>query len=71
MAMDRAVFRPLRTQSPAVMLVATFAVAFQALINIAVTTRPDSIVFMDISLNLDSVELLRETVAVRHGAALR
>jgi branched-chain amino acid transport system permease protein len=28
MAMDRAVFRPLRTQSPAVMLVATFAVAF-------------------------------------------
>jgi len=27
-AMDRAVFRPLRTQSPAVMLVATFAVAF-------------------------------------------
>ena len=28
MLMDRAVFRPLRTQSPAVMLVATFAVAF-------------------------------------------
>jgi len=28
MAMDRFVFRPLRTQSPAVMLVATFAVAF-------------------------------------------
>ena len=28
LAMDRAVFRPLRTQSPAVMLVATFAVAF-------------------------------------------
>jgi branched-chain amino acid transport system permease protein len=28
MAMDRVVFRPLRTQSPAVMLVATFAVAF-------------------------------------------
>src|SRR3954453_5618696 len=27
-AMDRLVFRPLRTQSPAVMLVATFAVAF-------------------------------------------
>lgn len=27
-AMDRVVFRPLRTQSPAVMLVATFAVAF-------------------------------------------
>jgi branched-chain amino acid transport system permease protein len=27
-AMERAVFRPLRTQSPAVMLVATFAVAF-------------------------------------------
>ena len=27
-AMDRAVFRPLRTQSPAVMLVTTFAVAF-------------------------------------------
>src|SRR6266487_2906263 len=26
--MDRLVFRPLRTQSPAVMLVATFAVAF-------------------------------------------
>lgn len=28
MAMERVVFRPLRTQSPAVMLVATFAVAF-------------------------------------------
>ena len=28
LAMDRAVFRPLRTQSPAVMLVTTFAVAF-------------------------------------------
>ena len=28
MAMDRLVFRPLRTQTPAVMLVATFAVAF-------------------------------------------
>ncbi len=28
LAMDRLVFRPLRTQSPAVMLVATFAVAF-------------------------------------------
>jgi branched-chain amino acid transport system permease protein len=28
MAMDRVVFRPLRTQSPATMLVATFAVAF-------------------------------------------
>ena len=28
LVMDRAVFRPLRTQSPAVMLVATFAVAF-------------------------------------------
>ena len=28
MAMERLVFRPLRTQSPAVMLVATFAVAF-------------------------------------------
>lgn len=28
MTMDRVVFRPLRTQSPAVMLVATFAVAF-------------------------------------------
>ena len=28
LAMDRVVFRPLRTQSPAVMLVATFAVAF-------------------------------------------
>lgn len=28
LAMDRAVFRPLRTQSPAVMLVATFSVAF-------------------------------------------
>ena len=28
LAMERAVFRPLRTQSPAVMLVATFAVAF-------------------------------------------
>src|ERR687891_1594802 len=28
MAMERAVFRPLRTQSPAVMLVTTFAVAF-------------------------------------------
>ena len=28
LAMDRAVFRPLRTQSPAVMLVATFAIAF-------------------------------------------
>ena len=26
--MERAVFRPLRTQSPAVMLVTTFAVAF-------------------------------------------
>ena len=26
--MDRLVFRPLRTQSPAVMLVATFAVAY-------------------------------------------
>ena len=34
-AMDRLVFRPLRTQSPAVMLVATFAVAF-LLQNIAV-----------------------------------
>jgi branched-chain amino acid transport system permease protein len=28
LAMERAVFRPLRTQSPAVMLIATFAVAF-------------------------------------------
>jgi branched-chain amino acid transport system permease protein len=28
LAMDRAVFRPLRTQSPAVMLVTTFAIAF-------------------------------------------
>ena len=28
LAMDRLVFRPLRTQSPAVMLVATFAIAF-------------------------------------------
>jgi branched-chain amino acid transport system permease protein len=28
LAMDRVVFRPLRTQSPAVMLVATFAIAF-------------------------------------------
>ena len=28
LAMERAVFRPLRTQSPAVMLVTTFAVAF-------------------------------------------
>ena len=28
LAMERAVFRPLRTQSPAVMLVTTFAIAF-------------------------------------------
>ena len=28
LAMERVVFRPLRTQSPAVMLIATFAVAF-------------------------------------------
>jgi len=44
LAMERAVFRPLRTQSPAVMLVTTFAVAF-VLQNIAllIDVRDDTI----------------------------
>jgi branched-chain amino acid transport system permease protein len=44
LAMERAVFRPLRTQSPAVMLVTTFAVAFMLQsIALLVDTRDDTI----------------------------
>jgi branched-chain amino acid transport system permease protein len=44
LAMDRAVFRPLRTQSPAVMLVTTFAVAFMLQsIALIVDVRDDTI----------------------------
>jgi branched-chain amino acid transport system permease protein len=44
MAMERAVFRPLRTQSPAVMLVTTFAIAFLLQsIALLIDTRDDTI----------------------------
>ena len=44
MAMERAVFRPLRTQSPAVMLVTTFAVAFLLQsVALLIDTRDDTI----------------------------
>ena len=44
MLMDRAVFRPLRTQSPAVMLVATFAIAFMLqAIALLIDIRDDTI----------------------------
>jgi branched-chain amino acid transport system permease protein len=43
-AMERAVFRPLRTQSPAVMLVTTFAVAFLLQsVALLIDTRDDTI----------------------------
>ncbi len=65
--MDRLVFRPLRTQSPAVMLVATFAVAF-LLQNIALLwfgsfgKIASSLAFLNRPVTIAGVEIRKITI---------
>ena len=67
MAMDRAVFRPLRTQSPAVMLVATFAVAFLlqsvALLAFGPLGKPaSSLGYLNRPVTIGSVDIRKITI---------
>ena len=65
--MERAVFRPLRTQSPAVMLVATFAVAFLlqsiALLSFGALGKPSSSLgFLNRAVTVGGVDIRKITI---------
>ena len=67
LAMDRVVFRPLRTQSPAVMLVATFAVAFLlqsiALLAFGPLGKPaSSLGYLNRPVTIGSVDIRKITI---------
>jgi branched-chain amino acid transport system permease protein len=73
--MDRLVFRPLRTQSPAVMLVATFAVAFllQNIAQLAFGTfgKPaGALAFLDAPWDIGGVEIKKISIIAFATAAL-
>ena len=75
LAMDRAVFRPLRTQSPAVMLVATFAVAFLlqsiALLAFGSLGKPaSSLGYLNRPVTIGSVDIRKITIVAIVVAAV-
>jgi branched-chain amino acid transport system permease protein len=78
LAMERAVFRPLRTQSPAVMLVTTFAIAFllqsiALLIDVADDTIGEtavSIAPLNRAITIGGVEVRKVTIVAVLVAAL-
>ena len=75
MAMERAVFRPLRTQSPAVMLVATFAVAFLlqsiALLAFGPLGKPaSSLGYLNRPVTIGSVDIRKITIVAIVVAAV-
>ena len=75
LAMDRAVFRPLRTQSPAVMLVATFAVAFLlqsiALLAFGPLGKPaSSLGYLNRPVTIGSVDIRKITIVAIVVAAV-
>ena len=75
MAMDRVVFRPLRTQSPAVMLVATFAVAFLlqsiALLMFGSLGKPaSSLGYLNRPVTVGSVDIRKITIVAIVVAAV-
>ena len=75
LAMERVVFRPLRTQSPAVMLIATFAVAFLlqsiALLWFGPLGKPaTSLVELQRPVSIGSVEIRKITIVAIVTAAV-
>ena len=75
LAMDSVVFRPLRTQSPAVMLVATFAVAFLlqsiALLAFGPLGKPaSSLGYLNRPVTIGSVDIRKITIVAIVVAAV-